>query len=428
MPEDNKAIFTASQIFLWFQKSSLVILDQTLFSGGNFLVSILLARWLTPVQYGAYAVAFSIFLLLTTFHTALFIEPMLVFGAGKYNNNFQRYLAILLYGNIIAVIPFSIILVVISLFLGKYHSIEVQKAILGLVIAGPIILFLLTLRRAFYVRFRPIFSVIGVGVYILILIIFIYVMKTYNMLSQSTAFLGMGLSSFIISVSFIYRLRPKWVGSHDITLNAVADVHWRYGKWALASAVMVWIPSNIYFIVLPLWIGLNGAAILKVVMNIGNIAFLSNGALALFLIPLFSKYAAESKNKMISVMKFFFALFIIGNICYFLILTYFPREILNLFYGKRYEEFYYLIPLVGFLAIPNSVGSVFASALRAMELPSRVFLYVMTSVLVTFVIGIPLATIMGITGVILGTFLSFSISALAILFFLHKEIYNWGKP
>jgi hypothetical protein len=49
-------------------------------------------------------------------------------------------------------------------------------------------------------------------------------------------------------------------------------------------------------------------------------------------------------------------------------------------------------------------------------------------VLVTFVIGIPLATIMGITGVILGTFLSFSISALAILFFLHKEIYNWGKP
>ena len=41
----------------WLKKGSLAVLDQGLFSGANFVVNILLARWLTPEEYGAFAVA-----------------------------------------------------------------------------------------------------------------------------------------------------------------------------------------------------------------------------------------------------------------------------------------------------------------------------------------------------------------------------------
>jgi hypothetical protein len=41
----------------WFKKGSLAVLDQGLFSGANFIVNILLARWLAPEEYGAFAVA-----------------------------------------------------------------------------------------------------------------------------------------------------------------------------------------------------------------------------------------------------------------------------------------------------------------------------------------------------------------------------------
>jgi len=68
----------------WVKKSGFAILDQALFSGANFLVNILLARWLPPEDYGAFAVALSIYYLLLNLHTAVLTEPMMVFGAGKY--------------------------------------------------------------------------------------------------------------------------------------------------------------------------------------------------------------------------------------------------------------------------------------------------------------------------------------------------------
>jgi O-antigen/teichoic acid export membrane protein len=67
---------SVSQLKTWAKKGSLAVLDQALFSGANFLVNILLARWLPPEEYGAFAVALSIYYLLLGFHTAVITEPM----------------------------------------------------------------------------------------------------------------------------------------------------------------------------------------------------------------------------------------------------------------------------------------------------------------------------------------------------------------
>src|SRR6202030_792544 len=37
---------------LWINKGGLALLDQGLISGSNFILSMLLARWLTPESYG----------------------------------------------------------------------------------------------------------------------------------------------------------------------------------------------------------------------------------------------------------------------------------------------------------------------------------------------------------------------------------------
>ena len=76
----------------WATKGSLAILDQALISGSNFLVSICLARWLMPEQYGSYALAFSISLLLTFLYQSLLLEPMAVFSGGAYRKSLRGYL------------------------------------------------------------------------------------------------------------------------------------------------------------------------------------------------------------------------------------------------------------------------------------------------------------------------------------------------
>src|SRR6266481_10036339 len=70
----------------WVTKGGLAILDQGLISGSNFLIGILLARWLVPAKYGAFSLAFSVFLLLSYVYHALLSEPQGVFSGSAYRH------------------------------------------------------------------------------------------------------------------------------------------------------------------------------------------------------------------------------------------------------------------------------------------------------------------------------------------------------
>src|SRR5258708_19591078 len=71
-------------------------MDHGLISGSNFLLGIVLARYLGPEQYGAYALAFSTFMLLSLIHHALAMEPMSGFGPSLYRKTLRDYLGLLL--------------------------------------------------------------------------------------------------------------------------------------------------------------------------------------------------------------------------------------------------------------------------------------------------------------------------------------------
>jgi len=75
----------------------MAIFDQGLISGSNFFLGIVLARWLGAEQYGAYALAFSTFLLVSLIYQALLLEPMSVFGSSTYRGSVRQYLGGLLW-------------------------------------------------------------------------------------------------------------------------------------------------------------------------------------------------------------------------------------------------------------------------------------------------------------------------------------------
>jgi len=52
----------------WLRSGIWALADQGLFSGANFIANVLLADLLTPVEYGAFTVAFTTFLFLGTIH------------------------------------------------------------------------------------------------------------------------------------------------------------------------------------------------------------------------------------------------------------------------------------------------------------------------------------------------------------------------
>ena len=77
----------------WLTRGSWAIFDKGLFAGANFVLNVLLARLISPADYGVFSVSYALLLLAGTVHTAFLTEPMLVFGPGRYRDWFRPYLS-----------------------------------------------------------------------------------------------------------------------------------------------------------------------------------------------------------------------------------------------------------------------------------------------------------------------------------------------
>src|SRR5829696_6632675 len=145
----------------WLTKGFWAVTDQGLFAGSNFALNIMLARWLTPQEYGAFSTAFAVFLLVGGIHTATLTEPMLVFGPGKYKDHHSEYLGALIYGHLGFAALGSIALLLAALGFALWGATSLSTVLVALALAELFILLLWLLRRACYVRLEPHLAVSG---------------------------------------------------------------------------------------------------------------------------------------------------------------------------------------------------------------------------------------------------------------------------
>ena len=66
----EKAVTHRAAITKWAGKGFWAVMDQGLVATSNFILNILLVRWLITIEYGDFSVAYTIFLFLGTFHSA----------------------------------------------------------------------------------------------------------------------------------------------------------------------------------------------------------------------------------------------------------------------------------------------------------------------------------------------------------------------
>lgn len=406
----------------WISKGGFAVLDQGFFAGAHFFLNILLARWLEPAEYGAFALAYSLFLLLGAFHTAILTEPMMVFGAGKYAKQFEKYIGVLIYGHFSLMLPISLLLAIIAFIIGRFYSIEVQWAILGSAVSVPMLMLLWLMRRAFYARLQPAWSAVGGGIYLVLLLGSTYFLRIGSILSQTTAFLAMGISAFLVSLVFIYHLRVQWVIAGNPTPTMVASDHWRYGRWATGTQLINWIPGNIYYLLLPVWLPLYDIAALRALMNVLLPASFILMSLSTLLLPFLSKIVLKEG---VSAARFYLrqilALYISITSIYFIFLFLFGKYFMGIVYKNAYHEFYALIPYLSIIPIPLSLIMSFGLLHRAMKRAERAFINYLPYTFACLLIGVSAGVFYRIEGVVYGVTIS-SILGAIISFIIFKKI------
>jgi O-antigen/teichoic acid export membrane protein len=414
------------KILHWTGKGSLAVVDQALFAGSNFVLSILLARWLTPAEYGAFAVAFSIFLLLSTFYTALIIEPMLVFGAGKYDGGFFKYIRFLISGHWRFTVAVSCFLLIVGGVFWRLDNMDLAQALLGLVVSAPFILKVWLLRRAFYVHSEPFFSAVGGFLYLVLMTAGLYALYQVGALSPLTGFGVVGLVSALTGL-FLQRMLDARIRLKDgpIESSMVVAEHWQYGKWMVATYGVVWLRDNIYYLILPLWLSLEASAALRAVMNFILPMVSFNTAISIFILPMFAKaYHSQGIKQLQKMVLFSLAVYILSTAAYWAVLYFARAKLFLLCYGGLYSEYAYLLGIAGALPVISGVLQVLNNTFRVAERTDQIFFVYMITGVLALGLGVWSASLWGVLGAIVGMLAAYIaiVAGLVLYSFLKRDI------
>jgi O-antigen/teichoic acid export membrane protein len=368
-----------------------------LFATSNFVLNILLARWLTPEEYGAFSTAFAVFLLVGGLHTATLTEPMLVFGPGKYKGRLSEYLGALIYGHLGFAALGSFALLLAGLGLALWGAMSLAAVLLALALAEPFILFLWLMRRACYARLEPHLAVSGGAWYMLLMLAGAYVVYRFGWLSTVTALGVMAVSSLAVSLWLAVRLRVKQpsLQKGELARDSLNN-HWRYGRWSVANKGLSWVPHNIFYLLLPIWGGLEASASFKALMNLLMPMLQANSALSVLLLPTLVR-AREHSNFGSSV-RLALVPFVLAPVLYWILLGVFHSPIVSLLYGGRYTEYANLFWLLGLVPVVAAIKEVMSQSLRALERPDWLFWAYAFSAVVAGTLGAWCVYVWGIVG------------------------------
>lgn len=344
---------------------------------------------------------------------------MLVFGSGKYKDRLSEYLGVLVYGHLCFAALSSALLLLGSLGLALWGLRSLSVIMLALALAGPFIFLLWLMRRACYARLKPHLAASGGAWYMVLMLTGAYVLYQREWLSAASALGVMGVSSLAVALWLAMRLRverPPLRGD-ELARDAFGD-HWGYGRWSVGNQALNWVPSNIYYLVLPIWGGLEAGASFKALMNLIQPMLQAMWALSFLLLPALVQARAKGQAKLDSRLRFALVAFLLGPALYWVLLGLLHRPLVSGLYGGQYTEQAGLLWLLGLSPIFAAMKLVMGHSLRALERPDQLFLAYALSAVVALTVGTGLMYLYGIAGAGIGLLISQGITAaLAAVFY-----------
>lgn len=408
--------FEATSVRKWARragKGSWAVLDQGSFALSHFALNVLLARWLSPEEYGIFTVSYAVFLLVGSVHSGLFSEPLVVFGSGKYSENNSRYIGALIYGHLLFSIAAGALLVTGGLAVAGQGSEQASVVSLVIALSMPFMLLQWLVRHACYARSEPRLAAISGVTYMVLIIGGAMLMQSREWLSAPSAIALMGAASLLVSVLLAGRLGVRLPALREtVFLAEVFTDHWQYGRWAVPTRVLTYIPSNAFYIVLPAWGGVAASGALKALMNMVMPALQAYAALSTLLTGALTR--ARGTPEFGHLVKVGLGLFIVAAVLYWAVLGAARDSILSLFYDGQYAEYADLLWALGLLPIAAAALAILTAGLRALLRPDLIFwAYVWTTVS-TISVGLAAVALWSIDGAVAGLLIGSVVTTLSM--------------
>jgi O-antigen/teichoic acid export membrane protein len=356
----------------WMLKAGFSILDQGLISASNFGLSVALARMLSGDQYGAFALNFTIFLVISGFHNALLVEPMSVLGPARHLLGLVDYLRRTLWVHVAIMGVLAAAGVAGGIF---FLSGLLGPSLMSMSLSSPFILLFWLVRRAHYLECRPAMAAGSSALYCATLTAITVALWKFGLLTAVTAFIALAAAAMIASIFSMLRLHLGiWPGlAAARSSGPVFRENWDFGRWIIPAAVFYPMLAQAQIFLTGAFLGLAAAGALRALQNPIMPVVQVITALSTLAIPMLSRdFVTTGVTRLYRRGLAYAGLMTLIAVAYegAVLLTgnYWDR----LLYTGRYSDYDALMPILGIMPIAIAVSTGSAVILRAIQRPELI--------------------------------------------------------
>ena len=425
MESNNLDSFT-NTIYRWGLKGGLGILDQAVFSGANFLISVFLARWLNNEDFGEFAIGFAVLTFFMQVYTSFTLEPMSVLGPSAYRDRIASYLL----GQVRLLfwmsVPTSILLVLI-VWLGQ--SIK-PNSVAGWVLIFsamnmPFVLFPLLMRRVFYVLLKPGIALLGSVIYLLGLLLSYYLASQSGVLNGVTSILIISLAGLLSGLSLLLILRMENTASDRIDLSQILIETWSFGKWLIVSGVLIGLATQSQIYLTGILSRVEDAGAVRILQTFIQPMMLTATAFSALATPAITADFASGAYEFMRRKIFLFTI-LLGGIALFYecLLVLFSGRLNQFLFEGKYLSYTNQIPIWGFIPVLLAFFWGGAISLQASQKPQAMLIISGTWAFFSFVPGLIIIPVWGAWGatisIVSGFVAAFASTWVLYWFWVHK--------
>jgi O-antigen/teichoic acid export membrane protein len=374
-------------------------LDQAIVSGAGFLIGIFVARWGSPVQFGAYATVLSFQLFASGIHSSLVIEPLGVIAPRVAISQLKAHLiSAAMYSSVVASGLGVVVGLATAALLGSY-SLAATAALVC-----PVLLSQLFTRRSCYAADHQQAALIGSGLYLGAGFLALYLTHRRFSISATQAYGALAIGAVTAIAGSVWRL-SRSLGNNIDTRHETRGPIWpsyvSFGSWLTVCYAVGWLNNGFYVPVVTQRLGLEQAGMLRAADTLFTPMDQFVTSLAILLVPLLSaRYGGKPRS--LAQFPFLKLQILVGVATVFYALVVFLKGslVLRLFYGsEHFSAAAIAIPGIALALIANGLLNIGPGLkLRILADTRGLFLSSLAGALVSACVGIPLVTKYGLAG------------------------------
>jgi len=357
-------------------KSAWSLVDQGLTALTGFCVTFLLARWLAPEIYGAYAIAFAGYLFVGGLHNVTVLEPMSVIGPSRHAGRLQKYFCaqLVLHGVLVGVCSALAACIAALVWLLAPES-ALAGAIAGSALALPFLLTLFLARRMCYARQQPFTATLGSGCCLVLALVGLYALRHFERVSPFSVFVLVGAASLVGSCLIfrkvgVGRFHADGVPDEPTAWGSVLKENWGYGRWLVGSTILYSVSGQVQMLLAAAFLGLGAAGILRAMMLPASAMTQVVTAAGLLVLPGFSYDFGRGLADRIRQKAMILSGVLCGaGICFSAMLWMAAGRAEHILFAGKYAGYAWLMPILSLVPAVNGLTTGFSLALRASQRP-----------------------------------------------------------